>query len=78
LFRNLSHAQLTQLSERLHGNVYPAGTTLMTVEQPGEVVYFIRSGTVKVHVDQADGHNVIISILGPDECVGEMSPLDQI
>lgn len=78
LFRDLSHSQLTQLRERLHAKTYPAGTTLMTVEQPGEVVYFIGSGTVKVHVEQADGRNVIISILGPDECVGEMSPLDQI
>lgn len=78
LFRELPQAQLMQLSEMLHGKTYPAGTTLMTIEQPGEVVYFVRSGTVKVHVEQADGRDVIISILGPGECVGEMSPLDQI
>ena len=78
LFCNLPQSQLAQLSEMLHGKTYPAGTTLMTVEQPGEVVYFIRSGTVKVHVEQADGRDVIISILGPGECVGEMSPLDQV
>jgi CRP/FNR family cyclic AMP-dependent transcriptional regulator len=51
---------------------------LMTIEQPGEAVYFIVTGTVKVHVEQSDGRDVIISILGPGECVGEMSPLDQI
>lgn len=78
LFRDLPQAQLIQLSLMLHSRTYPADTTLMTVEQPGEVVYFIRSGTVKVHVEQADGRDVIISILGPGECVGEMSPLDQI
>jgi CRP/FNR family transcriptional regulator, cyclic AMP receptor protein len=49
----------------------------MTVEQPGEAVYFIVSGTVKVHVEQEDGRDVIISILGPGESVGEMSLLDQ-
>ena len=78
LFSDLTQAQLLQLSEMLHGKTYPAGTTLMTVEQPGEVVYLIRSGTVKVHVEQADGRDVIISILGPGECVGEMSLLDQV
>jgi CRP/FNR family cyclic AMP-dependent transcriptional regulator len=50
----------------------------MTVEQPGEIVYFIVSGTVKIHVEQEDGRDVIISILGPGECVGEMSLLDQV
>lgn len=78
LFSDLTQAQLLQLSAMLHGKTYPAGTTLMTVEQPGEVVYLIRSGTVKVHVEQADGRDVIISILGPGECVGEMSLLDQV
>ena len=78
LFRNLTQSQLGQLNELLHGKTYPAGTTLMTVEQPGEVVYFILSGTVKVHVEQEDGRDVIISILGPGECVGEIGPLDQV
>lgn len=77
LFRDLTPPQLQELSETLHRRTFPADTVLMNVEQPGEVVYFIRSGTVKVHVEQEDGRDVIISILGPGECVGEMSPLDQ-
>jgi CRP/FNR family cyclic AMP-dependent transcriptional regulator len=67
-----------QLSEVLHDKTHPANTPLMTVEQPGEAVYFFRSGTLKVHVEQKDGRDVIISILGPGECVGEMSLLDQV
>src|SRR5262245_21766669 len=78
LFRDLTEPELSQITAKLHGKTYPAGTTLMTVEQPGEVVYFIQSGTVKIHVEQEDGRDVIISILGPGECVGEMSSLDQV
>jgi CRP/FNR family transcriptional regulator, cyclic AMP receptor protein len=78
LFRDLSVEHWRELSEVLHSKTFSAGSTLMTVEQPGEVVYFIISGTVKVHVEQEDGRDVIISILGPGECVGEMSPLDQV
>ncbi|MDQ3755536.1 MAG: Crp/Fnr family transcriptional regulator [Acidobacteriota bacterium] len=78
LFHDLTPPQLRQISEALHRKTFPANAPLMDVEQPGEVVYFILSGTVKVHVEQADGHDVIISILGPGECVGEMSLLDQI
>jgi CRP/FNR family cyclic AMP-dependent transcriptional regulator len=68
---------LHQISEVLHSKTFPAGTPLMSVEQPGEIVYFILSGTVKVHVEQEDSRDVIISILGPGESVGEMSALDQ-
>jgi CRP/FNR family transcriptional regulator, cyclic AMP receptor protein len=78
LFRNLTDPQLTQIRDVLQAKTYRSGTTLMTVEQPGEIVYFILSGTVKIHVEQEDGRDVIISILGPGECVGEMSLLDQV
>lgn len=77
LFCNLPHTDLRQLSELLHRKTFPAGKSLMTVEQTGEVVYFILSGTVKIHVEQEDGADVSISILGPGEIIGEMSALDQ-
>jgi CRP/FNR family cyclic AMP-dependent transcriptional regulator len=77
LFRNVPDADLRRLGELLHRKTFPAGKSLMTVEQTGEVVYFVLSGTVKVHVEQEDGSDVIISILGPGEVIGEMSALDQ-
>ena len=77
LFRDILHTELRHISEYLHRKSFSAGTTLMTADQSGEVVYFILSGTVKVHIEQADGADVIISILGPGESVGEMSALDQ-
>jgi len=77
LFSNLPHTDLRQLSELLHRKTFSAGKSLMTVDQTGEVVYFILSGTVKIHVEQEDGADVSISILGPGEVIGEMSALDQ-
>jgi CRP/FNR family transcriptional regulator, cyclic AMP receptor protein len=76
LLRDLPAADLRQISERLHSKVFPTNTPLMTAEQPGEVVYFIASGTVKVHVEQPDGRDVLIAILGPGEVVGELSVFD--
>ncbi|MBI1761911.1 MAG: Crp/Fnr family transcriptional regulator [Acidobacteria bacterium] len=76
LWRDLAAADLRQVSERLHSKIFPASTPLMSAEQPGEVVYFIASGTVKVHVEQPDGRDVLIAILGPGEIVGELSVLD--
>ena len=77
LFRNLPHSDLQQLNDLLHRKTFPPGKSLMTAEQTGEVVYFIVSGAVKIHVEQEDGADVSISILGPGEIIGEMSALDQ-
>lgn len=77
LFRDLPPDAGQTLGGLLHRQTFPAGATLMTAEQAGEVVYFILSGTVKVHLEQADGGNVIVAILGPGEVVGEMSALGE-
>lgn len=77
VLRGLAAADLQQLGEQLHVKVFPVNTPLMTAEQPGEAVYFISSGTVKVHAEQADGRDVMIAILGPGDLVGEMSAFGQ-
>lgn len=75
LFRGIPEEQLAQLCDLIGRKQFPANTPLMLAEQAGEVVYFILSGTVKIHLEQADGSEVIISILGRGEMVGEMSAL---
>jgi CRP/FNR family cyclic AMP-dependent transcriptional regulator len=51
---------------------------VLTVEQPGEAVYIILHGTVKIHVEQGDGRDVILSILGAGDLLGEMSLIDSV
>lgn len=76
LFRGLSSSELIGLDPFLRRKDFPAGTILMTAEQPGETIYFILEGTVKVHAEQSDGTDVILAILGPGEMIGEISALD--
>ncbi len=76
LFQGLTPKELELLSERLHCRNFSAGANLITAEQPGEAVYFILSGTVKVHIEQASGNDVVLAILGPGDVVGEMSLVD--
>jgi CRP/FNR family transcriptional regulator, cyclic AMP receptor protein len=76
LFDSISEEELQKIADLLHCKKFSAGSNIMTAEQPGEVVYFILQGTVKVHVEQADGSDVVISILGAGDIVGEMSLLD--
>jgi len=78
LFRGLTPAQLTWVRQRVHLRTFVSGTTIMTAEQPGEVVYFILRGTVKIHIEQVDGMDVILAIIGAGDTVGEMSMLDSV
>jgi len=76
LFDGLSAKQWVRLNEYLYGRIFPAGTNIITAEQPGEVVYVILRGAVKIYQDLADGTRVILALLGPGDIVGEMSLID--
>lgn len=76
LFRGLTHAELSKWSSLLHRRTFPTGATFITAEQPGEAVYVIAEGAVKVFIDDPNGNEVILAILTTGEIVGEMSLLD--
>ena len=78
LFRDLPPEQLERLAGLLHRRTFRTGASLITAEQPGEVAYIILSGTVKIHMEQADGGDVIIAFGGPGDIEGEMSLLDNV
>jgi CRP/FNR family transcriptional regulator, cyclic AMP receptor protein len=78
LFQGLPPEQLQQVSSLLRRKAFPAGSDIITADQPGEVAYIILSGTVKIHVEQADGGDVLLAILGAGEIVGEMSLLEHM
>lgn len=76
LFKGLTTEELTWLNDHLHRKTFAAGSNIAIVEQPGEVVYVILDGTIKIFVQQIDGTEVILAILGPGDTVGEMSLVD--
>ena len=78
LFEGLTPAQLDWVEQHTHRRAFPAGTNVLMAEQPGEAVYIILHGTVKIHVEQGDGGDVILSILGAGDLLGEMSLIDSI
>ena len=78
LFRGVPSPDLERLAPLLHHRVFPTGSTIIAANQPGEAVYVISSGGVKVHVVRPDGAEVILAVLGPGEVVGEMSLADSL
>jgi len=75
LFRGLSPAQLNELSDMVFYKEFPADRTVLTINEPGEAVYILLSGTVKVSIDR-NGADVILTLCGPGEVLGEISVMD--
>jgi CRP/FNR family cyclic AMP-dependent transcriptional regulator len=78
LFRGVPARELERLVPLLQERSFPAGASVLTAEQPGEAVYILLKGSVKVYVTHTDGSEVILAILGTGEIVGEMSLADSL
>jgi len=78
LFRGLAPDELSRLNQLLQRTTIPANSNLMSLGQPGEVAYIVLTGTVKIHVEQSDGRDVVVALRGPGEIVGELSLVDDI
>jgi len=76
LFQGLAPRELEELNGLLRSSTVQAGTHFITAEQPGEVVYLLLEGTVKIYVTRPDGREVILAFLGRGDTVGEMSLVD--
>ena len=78
LFEGLSDDDLTQLNGLMHRKTFAAGVNIITVAQPGDLVYVLLDGTVKIYVDQIDGSEVILAFLGVGDTFGEMGMVDSV
>jgi len=76
LFEELADEDLQQINALMHRKTFPSGVNIITVAQPGDTVYILLEGTVKIFVDQLDGSEVILAFLGPGDTFGEMSMVD--
>ena len=75
LFKGLTPMQLDWVAQHAHRRNFEAGRNVMTIEQPGEAVYIILHGSVKIHIEQGE-RDVILAILGEGDMLGEMSLLE--
>jgi CRP/FNR family transcriptional regulator, cyclic AMP receptor protein len=75
-FRYLEPEALDQLCRYAKYTVLKRGATLFAKDDPGNGLYAVISGTVKISVSSPDGRNAILNLVGPGELFGEMSVLD--
>jgi CRP/FNR family cyclic AMP-dependent transcriptional regulator len=76
LFASFQEDQLRMLTTVVSRKSAPRANTVMAGGDPTDSLYIILSGRVKIMMSDSDGKEVILSILGPGEFVGEMGLID--
>jgi CRP/FNR family transcriptional regulator, cyclic AMP receptor protein len=77
LLASLSDAQLEALAVGSVRRSFPKGRTIVAEGEPSQSLYILLSGRAKVQRSDAEGKEVILAVLGPGECFGEMSLIDE-
>ena len=76
LFKGLSKEELSSLEGIFTARRIKDGKTIFIENMPGESLYLIKQGTVKISRMLAEGDEQVLIILGPEDVFGEMAVLD--
>jgi len=76
LFNDLSEAELDRFAEVTREREYPRNSVILFEDDPGDALYIVSAGQVKVVLIGEDGREVILSVLGDGDFFGEMSLID--
>jgi len=76
ILAGVPESDLVALARATQERSYPSGKTILRQSTPGDAMYIVAEGRVKVVLIGADGREVILSVLGPGAIFGEMSLLD--
>lgn len=76
LFTGLEDFYMKDLIAKAEVKTWPAGTQIITEGDPGDAVFFIISGKVKVTLYGEEGREIVLAILKDGDMFGEMSIID--
>ncbi len=76
LFKSLDAAELLRFADLVREKSYPKGSVILFEDDPGDSLFLVRDGRVKVVLVAEDGREVILGLLGVGEHFGELSLID--
>ena len=76
LFRDLSQPEIARIAEVARERTYPKNSVILFEDDPGDALYVVVSGSVKVVLIGEDGREVILSMLSVGDFFGEMALID--
>ena len=77
LFSGIDPTELSQLTEVTREKQYPKGSIIVFADDPGDSLFVVREGRVKVVLVAEDGREVILGVLGVGDHFGELSLIDE-
>ena len=76
LFSDLSEVELARFTDVAREREYPRNSVILFEDDPGDALFIVSSGQVKVVLIGEDGREVILSVLSDGDFFGEMSLID--
>src|SRR4030081_1337346 len=77
LFASLDRNATAELSKLMSIQDYERSSVVFSNGDPGDAMYLIDLGKVRISITDADGHVVTLAELGPGDFFGEMAVLDE-
>ncbi|MEP6846183.1 MAG: cyclic nucleotide-binding domain-containing protein [Panacibacter sp.] len=76
LFATLNPEELQDLLKQLEKEIYPPHTVVFWMDEPGDKLYLIEEGEVRISYTNKDGKEITLGIQGEGTFFGELSLLD--
>ena len=76
LFAQLGDDDLTRIAAMVRERPHPRNSVIVFEDDPGDALFIVGTGQVKVVLVGEDGREVILAVLGPGDFFGELALID--
>ena len=76
IFSEVSDSNIKEFEAFFTLREYPKGSMIILEEEYGDIVFLVKKGTIKITRVNDEGKEVILSLMGENDIVGEMSVID--
>jgi CRP-like cAMP-binding protein len=76
LFRGLSPPALERIAELAVQRAYRSGEVVFSQGDPGDALYAVVTGKIRISAGAADGREIFLNIMEPGDTFGEIALLD--
>ena len=76
IFQGVDPVAVNNLIEQMETVRFPRGTTIFEEGEPGDRLYIITAGKIKLARHAPDGRENLLTIMGPSDMFGELSIFD--
>ncbi len=76
LFKGVSHHDLAALIAVMQPQTFASGSMLSEKGAPGDTMYLILAGQLRIYSTDADGHPITLTFYGPGRLFGDFALID--